>query len=192
MIYADHAATTKLSPAARQAMLKCMKECWGNPSSIYRLGQNASAELQKARETIAQCLGASPKEIYFTSGGSESDTQALLCAAYAGARIGKKHIISTSIEHPAVLNTLKQLASEGFSVTLLPINSEGIVEVTAVASAFREDTSLVSVMFANNEIGTIQPIAEISDLCSSRGILFSYRCCTGCRSSSPKHEGAFH
>ncbi len=172
MIYADHAATTKLSPAARQAMLKCMEECWGNPSSIYRLGQNASAELQKARETIAQCLGASPKEIYFTSGGSESDTQALLCAAYAGARIGKKHIISTFIEHPAVLNTLKQLASEGFSVTLLPINSEGIVEVTAVASAFREDTSLVSVMFANNEIGTIQPIAEISDLCSSRGILF--------------------
>ncbi|MDO4338900.1 MAG: cysteine desulfurase family protein [Eubacteriales bacterium] len=172
MIYADNAATTKISPAAKQAMLDCMEEYWGNPSSLYTLGQKASSCLLNARETIATCLGAAPGEIYFTSGGSESDNQAILSAAHSGAAKGKKHLISTGIEHHAVLRTLEHLGTKGFDITLLPVGTDGILDARDVAAAIRPDTALVTVMSSNNEIGTLQPIEEISRICREKGVIF--------------------
>ena len=172
MIYADNAATTKTSSAARQAMLDSMERFWGNPSSLHTPGQQAAEALQSAREAIAARIGASPQEIYFTSGGSEADNQAIASAARIGARKGKKHLITTAIEHHAVLHTMDQLAKEGFEVTLIPVDESGIVKVSDVAEAMREDTALVSVMFANNEIGTIQPVEEIGALCREQNVPF--------------------
>ena len=172
MIYLDNAATTKTGPAARQAMLDCMDRYWANPSSLHTPGQQAAEALARAREEVAACIGASPREIYFTSGGSEADNQAILSAALLGKRKGKTHLISTAIEHHAVLHTLTRLEKEGFSVTLLPVDESGIVKASDVAAAIREDTALVSVMFANNEIGTIQPVAEIGEICRARKIPF--------------------
>lgn len=172
MIYADAAATTRISSGAQNEMLRIQNQYWGNPSSLYTLGRQAAAELQTARETIASALGASPKEIYFTSGGSESDNQAIRSAAYAGRKTGKMHLISTAIEHHAVLETLHKLELEGFCVTLLPVGPDGIVKLSDLEAAVREDTALVSVMAANNEIGTIQPIEELADFCHEKGILF--------------------
>ena len=171
-IYADNAATTKPCKAAIQAMVSCMEQNYGNPSSVHHIGQAAAEALLQARQDIAACLGCSAREIYFTSGGSEADNQALRSAAYAGAKEGKKHIISTVIEHHAILHTLKQLEEEGFSVTLLEVSKTGIVTPEQVAAAIRPDTCLVSVMFANNEIGTIEPIAEIGAVCREKGVLF--------------------
>ena len=172
MIYLDNAATTKTSPAARQAMLRCMEEFWGNPSSLHTPGQRANEALAQARETVAACIGAQPREIYFTSGGSEADNQAIVSAALLGKRKGKTHLISTTIEHHAVLHTLKRLEREGFQVTLVPVDASGIVKVEDVAAAIREDTALVTIMFANNEIGSIQPIQEIGALCREKKIPF--------------------
>ena len=172
MIYADNAATTKTSAAAQQAMLDAMEHFWGNPSSLHSPGQQAKEALQSARETVARAIGAQPREIYFTSGGSEADNQAIVSAAKMGARRGKKHLITTAIEHHAVLHTMDQLAKEGFEVTLIPVDESGIVKVSDVAAAIREDTALVSVMFANNEIGTIQPVAEIGALCREKNVPF--------------------
>ena len=172
MIYMDHAATTKTSPAAGRAMTAAMEEVWGNPSSLYRLGQRAAEALWSARERVGACIGASPGEVYFTSGGSESDNQAILSAARVGAGKGKKHIISTAFEHHAVLHTLKKLEREGFEVQLLDVHENGLVTAEEVAKALREDTALVTVMYANNEIGTIQPIGEIGALCRERGVSF--------------------
>ena len=171
-IYADNAATTKPSKAAVRAMLSCLEQNYGNPSSLHHIGQAAAEALLQARQDIAGCLGCTAREIYFTSGGSEADNQALRSAAYAGARSGKKHLISTAIEHHAILHTLKQLEKEGFSVTLLPVSETGMVTPEAVQAAIRPDTCLVSVMFANNEIGTIEPIAEIGAVCREKGVLF--------------------
>ena len=172
MIYADNAATTKMCPAAIQAMTACMEENYGNPSSLYSFGQKAREALDDARERIAACLGCTPREITFTSGGSESDNQAILSAARLGEKKGKKHIISTAFEHHAVLHTLERLQKQGFEITLLDVHPEGIVTAQQVRDAIREDTCLVSVMFANNEIGTIQPIAEIGAVCREKGVLF--------------------
>lgn len=171
-IYMDNAATTKMSETAVQAMLPYLTDCYGNPSSLHTVGQQAAEALARARETVAACLGASAREIYFTSGGSEADNQALVSAAHLGAKAGKKHIISTNIEHHAVLHTLNALEKQGFTVTLLPADHEGRVSARQVADAMREDTCLVSVMFANNEIGTIEPVAEIGALCREKGVLF--------------------
>ena len=172
MIYADNAATTKTCAAARQAMLDGMERFWGNPSSLHSPGQQAREALQAAREAVAGAIGAQPGEIYFTSGGSEADNQAIYSAAKIGARKGKKHLITTAIEHHAVLHTMDRLSKEGFDVTLLPVDGSGIVKTEDVAANLREDTALVSVMYANNEIGTIQPIAEIGALCRERGVPF--------------------
>lgn len=172
MIYADNAATTKMCPAAIQAMTACMEENYGNPSSLYSFGQKAREALDDARERIAACLGCTPREITFTSGGSESDNQAILSAAKLGEKKGKKHIISTAFEHHAVLHTLERLQKQGFEITLLDVHPEGIVTAQQVRDAIREDTCLVSVMFANNEIGTIQPIGEIGAVCREKGVLF--------------------
>ncbi len=172
MIYADNAATTKMCPAAIEAMTRCMEENYGNPSSLYSVGQQAKEALEDARERIANCLGCTPREITFTSGGSEADNQAIFSAAKLGARKGKKHIISTAFEHHAVLHTLDKLKQQGFEITLLDVHSNGIVTPEQVRDAIREDTCLVSVMFANNEIGTIQPIAEIGKVCREKGVLF--------------------
>ena len=172
MIYADNAATTKMCPAAIQAMAACMEENYGNPSSLYAFGQQAREALEDARERIAACLGCTPREITFTSGGSEADNQAIFSAAKLGARKGKKHIISTAFEHHAVLHTLDTLKQQGFDITLLDVHKNGVVTAQQVQDAIREDTCLVTVMFANNEIGTIQPIAEIGKVCRERGILF--------------------
>jgi len=172
MIYMDNAATTKISPAACKAMLESMENDWGNPSSLHSPGQKAKDALDVLREEIAACLGASARELYFTSGGSEADNQALISAARSGARKGKKHLISTAIEHHAILHTLNKLEKEGFEVTLLPVDGSGIVRVEDVEKAIRPNTAVVSVMFANNEIGTIQPIAEIGALCREKGVLF--------------------
>lgn len=171
-LYADYAATTPMSPAAINAMLPYLQSVYGNPSSQHRVGQAAAQALQTARESIARCICAAPREITFTSGGSEADTMAIRSGALWGRTRGKTHLISTAFEHHAVLNTLKQLESEGFSVTLLTPPESGIISPGQVAEALREDTALVSVMFANNEIGTIQPIAEIGRLCRDRGVLF--------------------
>lgn len=171
-LYADYAATTPMSTAAINAMLPYLQSVYGNPSSQHRIGQAAAQALQAARESIARCICAAPREITFTSGGSEADTMAIRSGALWGRARGKTHLISTAFEHHAVLNTLKQLESEGFSVTLLAPPENGIISPGQVAEALREDTALVSVMFANNEIGTIQPIAEIGRLCRDRGVLF--------------------
>ena len=171
-LYADYAATTPMSTAAVNAMLPYLQSVYGNPSSQHRIGQAAAQALQTARESIARCICAAPWEITFTSGGSEADTLAIRSGALWGRTRGKTHLISTAFEHHAVLNTLKQLESEGFSVTLLTPPENGIISPRQVAAALREDTALVSVMFANNEIGTIQPIAEIGRLCRDRGVLF--------------------
>ncbi len=173
-IYADNAATTKMSRAAMEAMLSCMEQHYGNPSSLYALGQEAKEILEKARAEIAGVIHAEPGEITITSGGSEADNQALRSAALAGKKAGKTHIISTAFEHHAILHTLKRLEEEGFQVTLLPVHEDGLVRVEEVAAALgeRPDTCLVSVMYANNEIGTVQPIPEIGALCREKGILF--------------------
>ena len=172
MIYADHAATTKISETAKLAMLSAMEKDWYNPSSLYTPGQQASGTLMDARVRIARCLGCLPKEIYFTSGGSEADNQAILSAAAIGKRQGKMHIISTAFEHHAVLHTLKKLEKEGFEITLLDVGEKGIVSPAQVEKAIRPDTALVTVMYANNEIGTIQPICEIGAVCRQKGVLF--------------------
>ena len=171
-IYADNAATTKMSPAAIDAMVECMEKEYGNPSSLYTLGQSAKETLERARTQIAKVINADPKEITFTSGGSEADNQAIRSAALAGKKAGKTHIISTAFEHHAVLHTLKKLEGEGFTVTLLPVHEDGIVRPEELAAAIREDTCLVTVMYANNEIGTIQPIAEIGAICREKGVTF--------------------
>ena len=171
-IYADNAATTKMSRAAIEAMLPCMEEQYGNPSSLYSLGQEAKEILEKARAEIAGVIGAQPGEITITSGGSEADNQALRSAAKAGKKAGKTHIISTAFEHHAILHTLKRLEEEGFRVTLLPVHEDGLVRVEEVAGAITPETCLVSVMYANNEIGTVQPIGEIGALCRERGVTF--------------------
>ena len=171
-VYADNAATTQMSRAAIDAMLPYMETIYGNPSSLHSVGQQAAEALQNARERIAACLNASPREIYFTSGGSEADNQALLSAARLGARKGKKHIISTAFEHHAVLHTLKKLEKEGFEIELLPVGAIGTITAQQVKSALRADTCLVTVMYANNEIGSILPIAEIGEVCREAGVLF--------------------
>ena len=172
MIYADNAATTKLSQTAMDAMLPCFQELYGNPSSLHSEGQRAAEALQEARETIARCLGAEPREITFTSGGSEADNQAIRTAAELGKKKGKTHIVSTAFEHHAVLHTLKKLEKEGFRVTYLDVHENGLITAEEVAAAIEEDTALVTVMYANNEIGTIQPIQEIGAVCRERGVLF--------------------
>ncbi|MCR5310129.1 MAG: IscS subfamily cysteine desulfurase [Lachnospiraceae bacterium] len=172
MIYADNAATTKMSEAAVNTMVSVMTENYGNPSSLYTFGQRAREILEKAREDIALAIGATPKEIYFTSGGSESDNQAIRSAAEIGRLKGKKHIISTAFEHHAVLHTLEKLEKEGFEVTLLPVHENGLVVPSELEAAIREDTCLVTVMYANNEIGTIQPIKEIGKICREKNVLF--------------------
>lgn len=171
-IYADNAATTKMSQRAIQAMLPYMSEIYGNPSSLHSEGQRAAEALADARRRIAGLLGAQENEILFTSGGSESDNQAILSAARLGERAGKKHIISSGIEHHAVLHTLDRLKKEGFEITLLDIGEDGILQADQVAGAIRPDTCLVTVMYANNEIGTIQPIKEIGAVCREKGVLF--------------------
>ena len=172
MIYADNAATTKMSRTAIDAMLPYLEESFGNPSSLYALGQRAAEALQTARERVAACIGASPKEITFTSGGSEADNQAIRSAAAIGARQGRRHIISTAFEHHAVLHTLSRLEQEGFQVELLPVGPLGTVTADQVAQAIREDTCLVTIMYANNEIGSILPVGEIGAVCREKGILF--------------------
>lgn len=172
MIYADNAATTKISDAAKDKMMEGMGRLWGNPSSLYAFGQEAKTALEEAREAVANSLGASAGEVYFTSGGSEADNQAIISAAAAGERKGKKHIVSTKFEHHAVLHTLKQLEKRGFTVTLLDVHENGLVRPEEVRAAIRTDTAFVSVMFANNEIGTIQPISEIGRICREKGVLF--------------------
>lgn len=171
-IYADHAATTKTSEHAQQEMIRAMQQFWGNPSSLHTPGQLAKEALDDARSRCAKLLNCQPNEITFTSGGSEADNQAIRSAAFLGARKGKKHLISTKFEHHAVLHTLRQLEKEGFEVTLLDVGSQGVVTAEQVKQAIRPDTALVTVMFANNEIGTIQPIREIGAVCREAKVLF--------------------
>ena len=171
-VYADNAATTALSPTALRTMTAALQDVYGNPSSLHRMGRVAAAALKGARETMAKYLGAKPEEIYFTGCGTEADNWALRFAAYAGAKEGKKHLISSAIEHHAVLHTLAALEKEGFEVTLLPVYENGIVHLEDLEAAIRPDTALVSIMYANNEIGTIQPVAEIGKLCREKGVLF--------------------
>ena len=172
MIYADNAATTKMSETAVQTMISLMNENWGNPSSLYVHGQNAKEALEKAREDIAAVIGADPREIIFTSGGSEADNQAIRSAAALGAKKGKKHIVSTAFEHHAVLHTLEALKAEGFEITLLDVHENGLVVPEEVEKAICDDTCLVTIMYANNEIGTIQPIREIGSICRRKQVLF--------------------
>ena len=171
-IYADNAATTKMSRTAIDAMLKCMETDYGNPSSLYTIGQQAKEILEQARADVAAVINAEPREILFTSGGSEADNQAIRTAAELGKKAGKKHIISTAFEHHAVLHTLKKMEQEGFEVTLLDVHTDGLVRPEEVEAAIRDDTCLVTIMFANNEIGTIQPIREIGAICRKHGVLF--------------------
>ena len=171
-IYADNAATTKMSRTAIDAMLPYMETYFGNPSSLHTIGQQAAEALMNARQTVAACLGCQPREITFTSGGSEADNQALVSAARIGERKGKKHIISTAFEHHAILHTLKKLEKEGFEVQLLDVGPIGTVTAQQVADAIREDTCLVTIMYANNEIGSIMPIPEIGAVCKEKGVLF--------------------
>lgn len=172
LIYADNAATTAVSKKALEAMLPYFTEHYGNASSIHRVGQEANKALQQARAEIAAILGAVPKELIFTSGGSESDNQAIISAALQGAKKGKKHIISSKIEHHAVLHVLDKLEKEGYDITLLDVSPEGLVSPESVEKAIREDTALVTIMFANNEIGTIEPIKEIGEICRKHGVIF--------------------
>ena len=171
-VYADHAATTPVHEAARKAMLHCLEEDYGNPSSLHSVGQRAREILDEARADVAQCLNADPSEIYFTGGGSEADNQALLTGALLGAKKGKKHLITTAFEHHAVLHTMKALEKQGFTVTYLDVHADGVVRLSDVAAAITDNTALVSVMMVNNEIGTIQPIQEIAKLCQDKGVLF--------------------
>ena len=171
-VYADNAATTCVSKTALDAMMPYLTEQYGNPSSLYAFAQNAKEALENARKTVADIIGAQPKEIYFTSGGSEADNQAIVSMAKVGALKGKKHLISTKFEHHAVLHTLKKLEKEGFEVTLLDVHEDGVVRLEDLEAAVREDTALVTIMFANNEIGTVQPIKEIGEFCRARKIPF--------------------
>lgn len=171
-IYADNAATTKISQAAMKAMISAMENSYGNPSSIHQIGMAANDALQTAREQIARCLGCMPKEIFFTSGGTESDNQAIVSAAMLGAKQNKRHIISTAFEHHAVLHTLRRLKEQGFEIQLLDVGAEGNITAAQVEEAIRPDTCLVTVMFANNEIGSVLPIAEIGEACRAHGVLF--------------------
>lgn len=172
MIYADNAATTKMSAAAVKTLTELIGTTYGNPSSLYTFGQEAKEVLEQARADVAASIGADPKEIIFTSGGSEADNQALISAASIGARKNKKHIISTKFEHHAILHTLNKLEKEGFEITLLDVHENGLVRPEEVENAIREDTALVTVMYANNEIGTIQPIREIGAICRKHGVIF--------------------
>ena len=172
MIYADNAATTKMSDKAIETMVSLMKDTYGNPSSLYEFGQKSKEVLEDARVKVANAIGANPKEIIFTSGGSESDNQAINSAAKAGEALGKKHIISSAFEHHAVLHTLNKLKKEGFEITLLDVHENGLIDPKEVEDAIREDTCLVTIMFANNEIGTIEPIREIGEVCKKRGVTF--------------------
>ena len=171
-IYADNAATTKMSETAIEAMTDCVRNWYGNPSSLYTIGQKAKEKLEIAREEIAAVINANPREIIFTSGGSEADNQALLTAALNGKKQGKTHIISSAFEHHAILHTLNKLEKNGFEITLLPVHENGIIRLDELEQAIREDTCLVTIMTANNEIGTIQPIAEIGEICKKHGVLF--------------------
>ena len=171
-VYADNAATTRMHQTAIDTMTYHLNNTFGNPSSLYTIGQQAKEVLETARADMAACFGAQPREIYFTSGGSEADNQAITSAAYLGARKGKKHIISTAFEHHAVLHTLKKLEKEGFEVQLLDVGPLGTVTARQVADAIREDTCLVTIMYANNEIGSIMPIPEIGAVCHEKGVLF--------------------
>lgn len=171
-IYVDNAATTKMKRAAIDAMIPYMDTYYGNPSSLHTQGQKANTALHKSRETIASLIGCTPRELYFTSGGSEADNQAIMSAAALGLKKNKKHIISTAFEHHAVLHTLHRLEKQGFNITLLDVHENGIIKAEQVEEAIREDTCLVTVMYANNEIGTIQPIAEIGKICRDKGVLF--------------------
>ena len=171
-IYADNAATTKISQTAMKAMISAMENSYGNPSSMHQIGMAANDALQTAREQIARCLGCMPKEIFFTSGGTESDNQAIVSAAMLGAKQNKRHIISTAFEHHAVLHTLRRLKEQGFEIQLLDVGAEGNITAAQVEEAIRPDTCLVTVMFANNEIGSILPIAEIGEVCRAHGVLF--------------------
>ena len=172
MIYADNAATTMLSKTALNAMLPYLEKNFGNASSLYAFGQKSKEALEESRETMAKNLGCRADEIYFTSGGSESDKQAIITAARLGEKNNKKHIISTAFEHHAVLHTLENLKKQGFEITLLDVHSNGIVSASQVRDAIRDDTCLVTVMYANNEIGTIQPISEIGNVCREKGVIF--------------------
>ena len=171
-VYADNAATTKMSQVAIDAMLPYFDKIYGNPSSLHSVGQEAKEALDAARETVANCLGCEPREVYFTSGGSEADNQAIISAARFGARKNKKHIISTAFEHHAVLHTLNKLEKEGFEVTYLDVSQGHNITAQQVKDAIREDTCLVTVMYANNEIGSVLPIAEIGAVCKEKGVLF--------------------
>lgn len=171
-IYADNAATTKISQTAMKAMISAMENSYGNPSSIHQIGMAANDALQTAREQIARCLGCMPKDIFFTSGGTESDNQAIVSAAMLGAKQNKRHIISTAFEHHAVLHTLRRLKEQGFEIQLLDVGAEGNITAAQVEEAIRPDTCLVTVMFANNEIGSVLPIAEIGEACRAHGVLF--------------------
>ena len=171
-IYADNAATTKISQTAMKAMISAMENSYGNPSSMHQIGMAANDALQTAREQIARCLGCMPKEIFFTSGGTESDNQAIVSAAMLGAKQNKRHIISTAFEHHAVLHTLRRLKEQGFAIQLLDVGAEGNITAAQVEDAIRPDTCLVTVMFANNEIGSVLPIAEIGEVCRAHGVLF--------------------
>ena len=172
MIYADNAATTQINSEVFEYMLPLMKECYGNPSSLYEFGQKAKEILENSRRTVAEVIGCEAKEIIFTSGGSEADNQAILSAAAIGERLGKKHIISTAFEHHAVLHTLEVLKNRGFNITLLDVHENGVITAKEVENAITEDTCLVTVMYANNEIGTIQPISEIGAICKEKGVIF--------------------
>lgn len=172
MIYADNAATTRMSSGALEAMTACMREEYGNPSSLYSLGQRAKEKLEQARSEIAQAIHADPKEIIFTSGGSEADNQAIRSSAEQGRKNGKTHIISSAFEHHAVLHTLKRLESEGFTVTLLDVHENGLVRPEELEAAIRDDTCLVTIMYANNEIGTVQPVREIAEICKRHNVVF--------------------
>lgn len=171
-VYADNAATTEMSRLAKDVMISYMENVYGNPSSLHSIGQMAAEELAKARKQVADCIGCNPVEIYFTSGGSEADNQALVSAAAIGKRKGRKHIISTAFEHHAVLHTLERLEKEGFEIELLPVGEKGTVTAKQVADAIRPDTCLVTIMYANNEIGSVLPISEIGQVCRAKDVLF--------------------
>ena len=171
-VYADNAATTAMSRAAVEAMTPAMHQLYGNPSSLHQKGREANYALMGAREAVARCLNASAREIYFTGCGTEADNWAITEAARLGAEQGKRHIISDTIEHHAVLHTLKKLEKQGFEVTYLPVHGDGVVRLEELAAALRPDTCLVTIMFSNNEIGTVQPVREIGALCRERGVLF--------------------
>ena len=171
-VYADNAATTKTAPEVVEAMLPYFSEIYGNPSSLHSVGQAANKALADARASIARDLNCQPNEIYFTSGGSEADNQAILSAAAIGEKKGKKHIISTAFEHHAVLHTLNKLAKHGFEITLLDVHSDGLLTAEDVKNAIRPDTCLVTIMTANNEVGTVEPISEIGAVCKEAGVLF--------------------